>query len=132
MSFNNTPNDMENWNTFKYKLGYCLKNENYQNHAGFDRYDDMTMFIQNLNQDGLRYSIWNSKGERVETFPKIDYSKIRPKEICYWCLEKAYIEDIITIPELEEEGYDNTFCKTCWETEELKEFLENTNIAFSV
>ena len=65
---------------YKYKLGYCLKNEKYENHCGFDRYDDMTMFIQNLNQDGLSYTIWNSKGERVEIFPLVDYSKIIPKK----------------------------------------------------
>tara|TARA_R110001599_G_scaffold574_7_gene2613 strand:+ start:71 stop:460 length:390 start_codon:yes stop_codon:yes gene_type:complete len=129
MSFNNKPNDMENYETYKYKLGYCLKNEKYKNHAGFDRYDDMKMFIQNLNQDGLSYVIWNSKGERVEIFPLVDYSKIKPKALCYWCLESHYLEEIITIPEYDVE---ETFCKTCCETEDFKEFLENNNIANSV
>nr|QDY51852.1 hypothetical protein 1_237 [Mimiviridae sp. ChoanoV1] len=129
MSFNNTPNNMENYETYKYKLGYCLKNEKYQNHAGFDRYDDMTMFIQNLNQEGLSYKICNSKGKVVDRYPKIDYSKIKPKDgFCHYCINIKYTEDTIIIPELN----GDTFCKTCCETEEFKEFLENIIIAKSV
>ncbi len=130
MSFHNTPNNMENYETYKYKLGYCLKNENYDNHAGFDRYDDMTMFIQNLNQDGLSYRVWNSKGEKVETYPKIDLSKIKKRGMCYWCIECFDEDELNTFETLDTE--DNTICNQCCETEEFKEFLENNNIANSV
>tara|TARA_R110002167_G_scaffold30647_6_gene101269 strand:- start:86 stop:538 length:453 start_codon:yes stop_codon:yes gene_type:complete len=109
---------------YKYSLGYALNGENYKTNAGFDRYDDMLVFIQTLNQENLRYSIWDYKGERVEIFPKIDYSKIRHKDLCYWCIEMCYEEEIITIPELKEEN-GNTFCKTCCKTEECKEFLSD-------
>ena len=117
---------------YKYKLGYCLKNEKFNTFAGFDKYDDMKIFIQNLNQEELSYSIWNYKGDRVEDFPIIDYSKIIPKAHCYWCFESHHLEDIITIPEEDLSVEPETYCKTCCEIEELKIYLENTKIAKSV